>query len=178
MRRGDRGAFSEFDNLYYERIRALARKLLATAGLSAGEAEDASRDITQEVLLRVFTSIHTLREPEALEVWFCRICANVVKDDCRARRRRPPTGSLEQDEFDSVMDTANLMQRIEDAAEVEAVLKRLPQEDEDLLRMRHGEGMSVEEIAWAVGRPPERVKQQLHAARVKARKVRESSARA
>ena len=73
---GDAGAFEGF----VEHFRA---KVFHYTWLMCGQREDAE-EVAQDTLLRVFESLHQLREPERIRPWVFRI----AKNECLMKRRK------------------------------------------------------------------------------------------
>ena len=112
---------------------------------SAGEAED----LTQEVFLRVFAAIHTLRDPRALRSFIYSSAIRMLRWHLRSKRVRrllalsdsgelPDRGSPGVDS-----EGRELLQRFY------RLLETLGANDRMAFVLRHVEGMSLEEIGRA-----------------------------
>src|SRR5258708_38096126 len=89
LRRGDAGAEPEAWNRFSPRVDGTLRRMLGPAG----ERED----LLQEVFIRFFRRVGTLREPSAVRGFLTGICLRVVQGEIAGRRRRqrlrlPATG--------------------------------------------------------------------------------------
>lgn len=82
-RSGDRAAFEHLVRDGYDRLYALARRIVS----DTADAED----VTQETFLRAWREIVRLREPERYEAWLTRLLVHASYDLLRRRRRRPAT---------------------------------------------------------------------------------------
>jgi RNA polymerase sigma-70 factor (ECF subfamily) len=82
-RSGDRAAFEQLVRDAYDRLYALARRIVT----DPSDAED----VTQETLLRAWRDLPGLREPERFEAWLTRMLVHTSYDHLRRRRRRPAT---------------------------------------------------------------------------------------
>jgi RNA polymerase sigma-70 factor (ECF subfamily) len=82
-RSGDRAAFEQLVRDAYDRLYALARRIVT----DPSDAED----VTQETFLRAWRDLGGLREPERFEAWLTRMLVHTSYDHLRRRRRRPAT---------------------------------------------------------------------------------------
>jgi RNA polymerase sigma-70 factor (ECF subfamily) len=83
LRRGDRRAELAAWNRYARRVDGTLRRLLGP-----GEDPMNREDLLQEVFIRFFNRVHTLREANALAGFLTGICVNVVHGEIARRRRR------------------------------------------------------------------------------------------
>ena len=139
-----------------------------------GERDEAL-DLSQEVFLRVFRTIHTFRGQAALRTWIYRIAINQARNRQRwwRRRRRSDTVQLEQ----YVLDHGELRQpgdgdapdrafaRKEMAARLWAALDALPFDQRTVIVLREIDGLSYEEIADSLAVAVGTVKSRLTRAR-------------
>lgn len=82
-RSGDRAAFEQLVRDGYDRLYALARRIVT----DPSDAED----VTQETFLRAWRDLPGLREPERFDAWLTRTLVHTSYDHLRRRRRRPAT---------------------------------------------------------------------------------------
>src|SRR3954463_5516040 len=83
LRRGDPRAELAAWNRYARRVDGTLRRLLGP-----GEDPMNREDLLQEVFIRFFRRVHTLREANALAGFLTGICVNVVHGEIARRRRR------------------------------------------------------------------------------------------
>jgi RNA polymerase sigma-70 factor (ECF subfamily) len=83
---GDKVALEQLLRTQYDRILALAAKLL-------GDRRDAE-DAAQEALIAVVRGLRRFDGRSAFPTWVYRITTNVCLDELRRRKRRPPTVEL------------------------------------------------------------------------------------
>jgi RNA polymerase sigma-70 factor (ECF subfamily) len=88
---------------------ALLPQLLATARRLCRDRTDAE-DLVAETVARAWTRLDTLSEDAALRGWCFRILMNCYATDCRTRRARPETESLE--EVAEGADTFSVFERL------------------------------------------------------------------
>ena len=148
-RRGDPQAFDE----YYEMFAGLIYNLTLR---QCGDAEMA-RDLSQEVLLRVYRSLGRFKGQSTLKTWTYRVCINL----CRSKlgRRRLPILPLERDDGslrDVPDDTPGPEARAISSARRERLAATLPQLDlafREAVVLRDLEDLSYQEIAEVLGVP-------------------------
>jgi RNA polymerase sigma-70 factor, ECF subfamily len=132
-------------------------------------------DLSQEVFLRVFRTIHGFRGHSALRTWIYRIVVNQARNRQRwwRRRHRGQQVSLddhlrEYGELPERNDTDSpdrLLGRKEMAARIRAALDTLPFEQRTALVLREIDGLSYEEIGYSLGVAVGTVKSRLARAR-------------
>lgn len=124
-----------------------------------GNAEDA-RDLSQDVFLTVFRSIHRFRGDSALQTWIYRIVVNQARNRQRSwtRRRRDAQVSLE--DYASAHGEPRAtdqpgadvrLERRQLAARMRAAIGALPFEQRSALVLREFHGMRYQEIAFSLG---------------------------
>jgi RNA polymerase sigma-70 factor, ECF subfamily len=132
-------------------------------------------DLSQEVFLRVFRTIHTFRGHAALRTWIYRIVINQARNRQRWWRRRHRAQQISLDEHirnhgelpeagnggspDRVLGQKQLAERIWTA------LDRLPFDQRTALVLREIDGLSYEEIGFSLGIAVGTVKSRLARAR-------------
>jgi RNA polymerase sigma-70 factor, ECF subfamily len=112
---------------------------------SASDAEDA----TQEVFLRLFSRIHTLRDPDALGAFVISVAIRVIRGHLRQRSARKTLHLVEDLPDIAVpgldMEARSTLRRFYE------VLDALPTDERLVLALRHLEGMTLTEVAAATG---------------------------
>jgi len=170
---GDSAAFEPF-------VTTFQQKLFQFSYLTCGQREDAE-EVAQETLLKVFESLHTLREPERVRSWVFTIARNV----CYMRRRKSiyaPEQEISLDELMPAFRNEGGERRLEiadwsslpDAQAANTELKRmlraaiagLPEIYRSTLLLRDVEGLTTEETAEVLGVTTDVVKTRLHRARL------------
>ena len=132
-------------------------------------------DLSQEVFLRVFRTIHHFRGQSALRTWIYRIAVNQARNRQRWWRRRYKAFQVSLD--DHVRDHGELPstavggspERVysqkEAADQLRVALDRLPFEQRTALVLREIDGLSYEEIGYSLGIAVGTVKSRLARAR-------------
>jgi RNA polymerase sigma-70 factor, ECF subfamily len=132
-------------------------------------------DLSQEVFLRVFRTIHTFRGHAALRTWIYRIVVNQARNRQRwwRRRHRSQQVSLE----DHIRDHGELPESNNGASpdrvlgqkllgdRIREALDRLPFDQKTALVLREIDGFSYEEIGFSLGIAVGTVKSRLARAR-------------
>ena len=132
-------------------------------------------DLSQEVFLRVFRTIHTFRGHAALRTWIYRVVINQARNRQRWWRRRHRSQQVSLDEHirdhgelpeqnnggspDRLLGQKLLADRIREA------LDRLPFDQKTALVLREIDGLSYEEIGFSLGIAVGTVKSRLARAR-------------
>ena len=140
-----------------ERLSCVPRMLAARnrqfgSPLSAGELDDVAQDVYMTVVARAKDYL-----PFApLESWIHGICCRQLQNALRARRRnRGRTRELP----DAVPDAArSWLDVLADAAEVQALLEKIGGLEADIVRMKHLDGLTFEDIGRVLRLSPNTVK--------------------
>ena len=139
---------------------------------------DASLDVTQEVFIKVYNSLHRYSSDYKFSTWLYRIAHNATID--HIRRNSVNTQSIETDSPDGTYQLQiesrdpspeKERERKEWKAEIEAVVKRLPTAYRELILLRHSNDLSYDEIAEVTGLPLGTVKNRLFRAREMMREI-------
>jgi RNA polymerase sigma-70 factor (ECF subfamily) len=132
-------------------------------------------DLSQEVFLRVFRTIHTFRGHSALRTWIYRIVVNQARNRQRWWRRRRKSQQVSLDEH--IRDHGDLPEtndggspermlgRKELAEQIRSALEDLPFDQRTALVLREIDGLSYEEIGYSLGIAVGTVKSRLARAR-------------
>jgi RNA polymerase sigma-70 factor (ECF subfamily) len=149
---GDPAAWRALYDSAYDRLAGYVR--WRTAGLT-----DLADDVIQETWLTAARRIRVFDPASgSFTAWVAGIAANVVRNQVRARRRRPE--SLTGDEPARVSSDPR-----EQAERVAAALAALPERSERVLRAKYLDGQPVDAIARAWGETRKAVESLLSRAR-------------
>ncbi len=143
-----------------------------------GNAEDAA-DLTQDIFVRAFERLHTLRDGQAFQAWVTRMAVNLAHD--RTRRTRiiplsldaPLPGSEEGMGWLLSDGAAGHDARLladELSVQLQQALLALSREHRAVVILHHLEDMEVEEIGRTLGIPTGTVKSRLARARAELRR--------
>jgi RNA polymerase sigma-70 factor, ECF subfamily len=163
---GDESASAELMAEHQRTVVQLASNLL-------GDREEAL-DLSQEVFLRVFRTIHRFRGQSSLRTWIYRIAVNQARNRHRfwRRRHRADQVSLDQhvamhgDVFSGLGPTPERVLAQKELAErLRVALNRLPFDQRTAIVLREVDGLSYEEIAYSLQLAVGTVKSRLTRAR-------------
>ncbi len=122
---------------------------------------DEALDLSQEVFLRVFRTLHAFRGQSALKTWIYRIVVNQARNRQRFWRRRHRSEQVSLDQH--VVEHGDLPQpgddtsphrafaRKELASRLWSALDRLPFDQRTVVVLREIDGLSYDEIAFSLG---------------------------
>ncbi|HEY3665550.1 MAG TPA: sigma-70 family RNA polymerase sigma factor, partial [Polyangiaceae bacterium] len=126
--------------------RKYAPRIFGIVERTLGLASDAE-DITQDIFLRVFARVHTLRDPEAFGSFVLSVALRVIKWHLRSRRVRQILHLVDQVP-DLPIPGVDLEAR-RTLRKFYEVLDTLPAEERVVFALRHIEGMTLSEVAAA-----------------------------
>jgi RNA polymerase sigma-70 factor (ECF subfamily) len=132
-------------------------------------------DLSQEVFLRVFRTIHGFRGQSALRTWIYRIVVNQARNRQRWWRRRHRGQQVSLDEHlrdhgdfperNDLESPDRLLGRKELASRIRTALDELPFDQKTALVLREIDGLSYDEIGFSLGIAVGTVKSRLARAR-------------
>jgi RNA polymerase sigma-70 factor (ECF subfamily) len=131
-------------------------------------------DLSQEVFLRVFRTIHAFRGHSSLRTWIYRIVVNQARNRQRWWRRRHRAQQVSLDQH--IQDHGELAERIDSgpdrlvgqkqlAERIRVALEGLPFDQKTAIVLREIDGLSYEEIGFSLGIAVGTVKSRLARAR-------------
>jgi RNA polymerase sigma-70 factor (ECF subfamily) len=163
---GDEAACADLVGEHQRMVVQLAVNLL-------GDREEAL-DLSQEVFLRVFRTIHRFRGQSSLRTWIYRIAVNQARNKHRFWRRRHRADQISLDlhiathgEFLSGGESTpdRVLAQKELASRLQQALDTLPFDQRTAIVLREIDGLSYEEIAYSLGVAVGTVKSRLTRAR-------------
>lgn len=119
-------------------------------------------EAVQEVTVRAFQTIHTLRKPEYAKTWLIRIMMNYCNDVLKMRRRMTLDGGV-------LVRTATNDDYT--FLEVEEALNRLSEEERNLIHLKYLHDIKLKDIAAMTSTPESTVKTRLYKTVKKLRKL-------
>ena len=146
------------------------RKQLLLYARSFFENQEDAEDVVQEVLMKLWymrKELHQYDNVSALSIQITKhLCLNRVK----AVQRK--TVSLEHCSIESELPSPySQLEQKDEVSHVLKIIDRLPKLQQDVLRMRHIDGLGIEEIAGITGSKPEAVRMNLSRARKKVKEL-------
>lgn len=163
---GEETAYAELLSEHQRMVIQLAVNLLGD--------RDEALDLSQDVFLRVFRTIHRFRGQSSIRTWIFRIAVNQARNRCRfwRRRRRADQVSLDahvatHGEFPSNGMAApdRVLAQKELAGRLDRALERLPFEQRTAIVLREVDGLSYDDIAFSLSIAVGTVKSRLTGAR-------------
>ena len=154
---GDEDAFREL-------LQGHRQAVVSTLRACGVRSSDTAHDLAQDVALRAWSNLSTLREPATFTAWIRRIAANAARDHLRRLAIR------REETLDEAVDLASdddPLARAERLAELRWMLATLEDEDAETLELliARAEGVSVRELAEKMSLSPAALKMRLMRAR-------------
>ena len=147
-RRGDREAFRALYDAYKDKTYSIALYYFH------GD-ETAASDVTQQVFLKLFTSIRQFRGESGFSTWLYRLVVNTCTD--AARRFDSRAVAMDRPALEALSERAAPTCSPEDAAahkqraaSVQSAVSALPERFRLAILLRYFEGLSYEEMAKAL----------------------------
>ena len=169
---GDQGAFRQLFEAYSPLIFRIVQRMV-------DDREDAA-EVTQDVFVRAFQRLGSLRDGQAFYAWITRLAVNMAHDHLRRRRppalslNAPPPGMDESAEWQLPSDDPDSEERLlagELSEHVQRALLALSPDHRIVVVLHHLEAMPVEKIAEILRVPEGTVKSRLSRARVELRRL-------
>ena len=160
---GDAAAFGLLVDKYKGSVYALAYA-------KVGNFHDA-QDMTQEVFLKAYRKLRTLKRWDKFLSWLYAITSNSCKDFLRSKANRPDgeyVADQEKDRLDSISIDSHHEDQIHRT--LREALSELPEIHRQVLSLHYLGGLSCKEIAQFLGVSPHAIAMRLNRARAKLRK--------
>ena len=142
---GDREAFRLLFETYKDRV-------FSIAVYSFGGDQTAASDVSQQIFLKLMTSIGQFRGDSAFTTWLYRLVVNACTDEQRKRRRFLPFGELTpMSRIEERRPQEKRYARREIADSVQAAIKQLKPKLRMAILLKYVEDLSYEEIANVLG---------------------------
>jgi RNA polymerase sigma-70 factor (ECF subfamily) len=165
-RSGDRQAWDTIVRHRHARIYGLAYRFTGRA--------DEAEDLTQEVFLKVYRTLHLYRsESGGLETWIVRVARNHFIDHYRKYKVEKTRTTPLEDHFDlaaspttRIETPAEALDRKEAGDLVHRLLQKLPEDQREAVVLRDLEELTYEEIADLLKLPIGTVKSRINRGRI------------
>jgi RNA polymerase sigma-70 factor (ECF subfamily) len=146
LRRGDAGAFRE----WVRQTRAVVEAVLVAMVHDA----DTAMDLTQQVYIRAYGKLGSVRNMDRLGPWLVRLTRNIARDHLRRQ-------AVRKREFERFKQTATPWYEPGETGGEEAdrrdrvreLVDELPEEQREVVLLRYYGGKSYEEMATLLGVP-------------------------
>ena len=161
---GDESAFSTLVRKYQKPVHAFVRRKIGDFHIA--------EEITQDIFLRVYEKLPTLKDPNTFAGWLYVIAAR----QCFAwfEKKRIPMESLDAMSPAELEELAYTRYRAEQEKEfvserqreiVERLLQKLPEGERNVVTLHYLDSMTCEDVSKFLGVSPNTVKSRLHRAR-------------
>jgi RNA polymerase sigma-70 factor (ECF subfamily) len=142
---GDREAFRLLFETYKDRV-------FSIAVYSFGGDETAASDVSQQIFLKLITSISQFRGESAFTTWLYRLVVNACIDEQRKRRRFLPFGeSTPVSRIEERKPQEKRFAKLEIADSVQAAIEQLKPKLRMAILLKYVEDLSYEEMASVLG---------------------------
>lgn len=139
---------------------------------------DSSLDVTQEVFIKVYNSLHRYSSDYKFSTWLYRIAHNAAIDHLRRNSINPQSLETENEDgtyqlqIESSAPSPEKDREVSEwRTEIGKVIKRLPDAYKQLILLRHANDLSYDEIAEVTSLPLGTVKNRLFRAREMMRQI-------
>ena len=161
-RTGDRDARETLAQRYRQPAYLLALQMLSN--------RDDAMDVTQDAILRFFTTLGSFDSERRVQPWLFTIVHNQVRDLWRRRKRRPGDSARDADSLTSQLVSSGPspeadLRRQQLREEVWRALAKLPAEKREIIVLRDFHDLAYNDIAQVLGIPIGTVMSRLHGAR-------------
>jgi len=144
-----------FAKLYDRYAPNIYRYLLSRLGNVAG-----AQDVTSQTFLKAFEMFPRYRHTGYFSAWLFAIARSKYVDYLRKTKNRVET--IQDSLKDPQEDLLQAVIRSERVAEIKGIIHRLPDEEQELLRLRFVAGLGFAEMASLLGRNEDAVKKTLY----------------
>ena len=164
-------AISGVDGSFEELVKRYQRPISAYVYRMVGDY-DAALDLTQEIFIKVYSSLARYRAEFKFSTWIYKIAHNSAVDHLRrnSTREQSLVNGTEDDQYELPIESGRLSpeqesERRERRIEIETVIRALPGNYRELIILRHSQDLTYEEIVEVTGLPLGTVKNRLFRAR-------------
>ena len=159
---------------FAERMRCVPR-YLATMNLRLGHpfSDHELEDLMQETLVELWRRLDSFEGLASLQTWSWRFCQHVLSSRLRGIQRRPRRIGID----DLPPSAARVETTSLDFEHVYDALDRIDERDAAIVRLRHFDQMTFEQIGRRMGMPESSAKAAYHRALARLRTLLESSQR-
>ncbi len=167
---GDQSAFSTLVRRYQKSVHALVWRKIGDFHIA--------EEITQDIFLRVYKKLQTLKNPNRFAGWLYVIAARRCFAWCK--KKRIPMTSLDAMSAEELEELAYVQYRVDQQDEdvneqqrevVKRLLQKLPESERTVVTLHYLGDMTCEDISQFLGVSPNTVKSRLHRARKRLKKA-------
>lgn len=174
LKNSDQKAFKEIVNTYQTRVYNTCYGLL--------QDQYAAQDISQDVFIELFKSVHKFREESKLSTWLYRIAINKSLNHLRDHKKHRLVRSIErfftqseeaeslQIEDSSSLNSQQLYEQNDHAMALQKALSKLPINQRTAFVLKNYDDLSYKEIEEVMGLSLSSVESLIHRARLNLQK--------
>ena len=131
--------------------------------------EEDAKDVLQDTLLRAYSSLESLKNPEKFRPWIMQILVNCARDACRKRSR---TASIQLEEYtDFLLCKENENEPTLDSMWLQEGIRQLDDKSRMILLLYYFEEIEIRDISQIMGMTVSAVKVRLSRTRQKLKKL-------
>ena len=147
----------------------LRKQLLLYSRSFLANPEDVE-DVVQEVLMKLWYMRDELHKYDSIPALSVQITKHLCLNRIKVLQRKPE--NVDDFTFESnILSPDSQLEQKDDISHVMKIINRLPGLQQAVLRMRHFDGLEIEEIAEITGSKPEAVRMNLSRARKKVKEL-------
>jgi RNA polymerase sigma-70 factor (ECF subfamily) len=125
-----------------------------------------AEDFAQEVFLKAYKKLGMFKGEASFGSWLYRLAFNLAINEYRVLKRQLVEIEIERGDLDDESPTPDFyLIRAEEMAEVQRVLKEIPDRYNLVLKMHYFDGLAYQEIAELTGYPINTIKSHIHRAK-------------
>ena len=125
-----------------------------------------AEDFAQEVFLKAYKKLGMFKGQASFGSWLYRLAFNLAINEYRLAKRRLMEIEVARDDLEDESPTPEFyLIRAEEMAEVQRVLREIPDRYNLVLTMHYFDGLSYQEIAELTGYPINTIKSHIHRAK-------------
>ncbi len=144
-----------FGRLYDRYVQPIYRYLYSRLG-----DVHAAEDVTSQTFITAYESLPKYREQGQFSAWLFRIARSKMNDHFRRSRRE--VGLEAAGELLEREDSLGALIRAEELSQIRFLIKKLNEEEQDLIRLRYVADLSFAEIADLLGKREDAVKKSVY----------------
>lgn len=157
----------KIDRLEFNRIVERYQRFVMRVAYTVVRQQEEADEIAQEVFLKLYNHIDRIEKPEAIKSWLARTAISTARDRLRWLKVRSWFGGGK--DADLIGTTTNSPERIAAARERQHIVDEwakanLSDKERSIFQLRHGEEMTIGEIAEALRMNVNTVKTHLYRA--------------
>ncbi len=144
---------ADFALLYDRHVQSIYRYVYSRVGSRA-----AAQDVTSQAFLSALEALPRYRHRGRFEAWLFSIARSKVMDHFRQHAAASQRAEANLPDADPPEDAV----AADDVQSLRVVLRSLPEEERELLRLRYAAGLSFGQVASVLGRKEEAVKKSIY----------------